>query len=377
MQNRYIVQIREEYAKIEDQWLEIHKKINLCSAIASFGIELVMFFVLHGMHVVTATVPVYILKYIAVPTALNFAVVGVMYFLVHKYRENRILKRFAVSMCLIAICFILFSAHNIFTALYMLFGIPIMLTTVYGDYRLTTAAAVISMAAEVAGELLIFWDPDKVSILVDSMEVINFLISLVILVGVYAVALVIIYFERQKNEASIKKELERYRLELELLKDNLTSLYNRAALQEQLQVMENSSESFIFVMIDVDDFKKINDTMGHMSGDNVLKKMADILIQYCQDNPAFRFGGDEFCILFKNKTSGEVAEICRGIQAELRKISDVEGIRGVTASFGIAVYETGLPAECLVEYADQALYDAKKNKGSISIYEKSANRDNG
>ena len=44
MQNRYIVQIREEYAKIEDQWLEIHKKINLCSAIASFGIELVMFF---------------------------------------------------------------------------------------------------------------------------------------------------------------------------------------------------------------------------------------------------------------------------------------------------------------------------------------------
>ena len=80
-------------------------------------------------------------------------------------------------MCLIAICFILFSAHNIFTALYMLFGIPIMLTTVYGDYRLTTAAAVISMAAEVAGELLIFWDPDKVSILMDSMEVINFLIS--------------------------------------------------------------------------------------------------------------------------------------------------------------------------------------------------------
>ena len=88
MQNRYIVQIREEYAKIEDQWLEIHKKINLCSAIASFGIELVMFFVLHGMHVVTATVPVYILKYIAVPTALNFAVVGVMYFLVHKYRRT-------------------------------------------------------------------------------------------------------------------------------------------------------------------------------------------------------------------------------------------------------------------------------------------------
>ena len=85
------------------------------------------------IHIFTATVPVYILKYIAVPTALNFAVVGVMYFLVHKYRENRILKRFAVSMCLIAICFILFSAHNIFTALYMLFGIPIMLTTVYGD----------------------------------------------------------------------------------------------------------------------------------------------------------------------------------------------------------------------------------------------------
>ena len=54
--------------------------------------------------------------------------------------------------------------------------------------------------------------------------------------------------------------------------------------------------------------------------------MADILIQYCQDNPAFRFGGDEFCILFKIRHPGSCRDM-QGIQAELRKISDVEGIR--------------------------------------------------
>jgi diguanylate cyclase (GGDEF)-like protein len=209
------------------------------------------------------------------------------------------------------------------------------------------------------------------------MEVINFLISLVILIAVYAGALVIIYYERQKNEASIKKELERYRLQLELLKDNLTSLYNRAALQEQLQVMEKSSDSFVFVMIDVDDFKQINDTMGHVSGDTVLKKMADVLTKYSKDHPAFRFGGDEFCILFKNETAEQAVEICRKIQAELKRITDLEGIGGVTASFGIACYEEGLPAESLVEHADKALYESKKNKGSITIYEKAMGGDIG
>ena len=377
MQNRHIVQIREEYAKIEDQWMEIHKKINLCSAVVSFAIELVMFFVLFRIDVVTATVPVYVLNYMFVPTALNFMVVGVMYFLFYRYRENRVLKRYVVSLCLIAICFILFSVHNIFSALYILFAIPIMLTTVYGDYQLTTTTALSGMAAEVAGELLVFWDPNKVSILMDSMEVINFLISLVILIAVYAGALVIIYYERQKNEASIKKELERYRLQLELLKDNLTSLYNRAALQEQLQVMEKSSDSFVFVMIDVDDFKQINDTMGHVSGDTVLKKMADVLTKYSKDHPAFRFGGDEFCILFKNETAEQAVEICRKIQAELKRITDLEGIGGVTASFGIACYEEGLPAESLVEHADKALYESKKNKGSITIYEKAMGGDIG
>ena len=66
-------------------------------------------------------------------------------------------------MCLIAICFILFSAHNIFTALYMNFGIPIMRRQSTEVANLTTAAAVISAGGLVAGELLlIFWDPDKV-----------------------------------------------------------------------------------------------------------------------------------------------------------------------------------------------------------------------
>lgn len=368
MQNPPMLQIQEEDARIEDRWMELHKRINLWSAITSFGVELLMFGVLFRLNIPTATVPVYIFKYIVFPAVLNLTAISILYLLLRNSR-SRTLKKYAVSICLVVICFILLIVHNIFPAIHMLFGIPIILTTVYGDYRLTTTTAFLSLTLELVGELLIFWDLDKVSILSSSEGVINFGITLAILLFIYSISLVILYYERLKNEAGVKKEVERYLLKTKLLSDSLTSLYNRAALQEHLDAIEGSYDNFIFAMIDIDDFKKINDTLGHVRGDDFLKEFAAILKQYGEPHPTFRYAGDEFCILFKNESIEKVLEICRGIQWELMEIKHFEDFRGVTASFGIAHYEQGITTLELIEHADHALYESKKNKGSITIYQ--------
>lgn len=370
MQNPPIIQIQEEDARIEDRWMELHKRINLWSVLTAFGVELLMFWVLYRLDIPTSTIPVYIFKYIVSPAVLNLIAVGILY-LVLQNSKSRTLKKYAVSLCLVVICFILLIVHNIFPALHMLFGIPIILTTVYGDYRLTTTTALLGLITEIVGELLIFWDPDKVSIFKDSEGVINFGITLAILIFIYAISLVVLYYERLKNEASVRREIERFQLKTKLLSDTLTSLYNRTALQEHLDAIESSRDNFIFAMIDVDDFKKINDTLGHIRGDDFLKEFAAILKQYSEPHPAFRFAGDEFCILFKNEPMENVLETCHGIQRELMEIKHFEDFRGVTASFGIARYEHGITTLELLEHADHALYESKKNKGSITIYQAS------
>ncbi|MGC4018521.1 MAG: GGDEF domain-containing protein [Muricomes sp.] len=349
--------------------MELHKKINLWSAITSFGVELAMFWVLHHMSIPTATVPVYIFKYIVFPGVLNFTAVGVLYAIFH-FSKSRTVKKYTASITLVIICFVLLIVHSIFPAVHMLFGIPIILTTVYGSYRLTNVTGILSFAAELIGELFIVWDKDKISIFTSSERIVNFGITLVILIFIYAISLVILHYERLKNDAVIIKDVERYQLKTQLLKDELTSLYNRTALQEYFNTMNGSPGQFILAIIDVDDFKEINDTLGHVRGDVFLKEFAIILRRCSRPHTAFRFAGDEFCILFKDESIENVVNICRTIQKELKVIRHFDDFRKITASFGIARYEQHLTPLELLEQADQALYQSKKNKGSITIYKK-------
>jgi diguanylate cyclase len=162
---------------------------------------------------------------------------------------------------------------------------------------------------------------------------------------------VVIRFEREKNSAVIVKEIERLNLRQKLLTDELTSISNRTALRSALSRMVNdeSENHYLFVMSDLDNFKMLNDQLGHDVGDQCLKIFANILRADCPGDTPFRFGGDEFCILFQNQTPGTVLDLCSNIQSHLTEALSAAGIEiPLTASFGIAVYERGwrLPIWC-------------------------------
>ena len=185
---------------------------------------------------------------------------------------------------------------------------------------------------------------------------------------------IIIYFEKAKKAAAWEKEYERYNLRQKIQIDELTGTYNRNALRGAIREMENdSSESiYVFVMVDIDNFKRLNDTYGHPVGDVYLKELCRIMKQNCGDASVFRYGGDEFSLLFKNIPVEDIVRCCETIQKDFASL-DLEGAvdSSVTLSFGVARYEPGMKPSQLIKNSDEALYKSKEVKNRVTVFKNS------
>lgn len=175
--------------------------------------------------------------------------------------------------------------------------------------------------------------------------------------------------EMTRKDQEIYKEKKQRKTEyINSITDNLTGAWNRRHLYNQLNERKNES---ILAMIDIDDFKYINDNYSHMAGDYVLCKFAEIVTSMVrQTDDVFRYGGDEFIIIFYKCSKKQVALIMEEIR---RKIEAYEFIFSgqkikITMSAGIhniSEYET---IEESLKKVDEELYKAKKKgKNKISI----------
>ncbi len=370
MEQLYIKEIQGEYKKIDKKWLYLHFKTSVGLVIFTFIVECFMGVFLYKIGQIHTTIPHYILKYLVAPVALNIIFIAINYKTLHIDRLSQNIKIYITALTFVMICFLIFSVHIIFSALYFIFAIPILLTIIYGNYKLTSITAITSIASVTISELFIKWDSEKLSIFENDTRMAEFVVSLSILVAFSAVCMVVIHFEKEKNVASIQKEMERYKLKQKIQTDELTGINNRTALRNALNEMEEDLEnSYIFAMIDLDNFKKLNDNLGHITGDQCLIKFGEVLKENCQDAVPFRYGGDEFCVLFKNYTISSVMDTCKKIQQGYKAVDIGEKIDfGLTASFGIAKYTNKTNATKLLIDTDKALYESKVKKDTICIY---------
>ncbi|MEG0779854.1 MAG: GGDEF domain-containing protein [Oscillospiraceae bacterium] len=328
-----------------------------------------MFFVLNRVGLITISQEMYLLRYLAVPVSVNLTLVYLCFWVQRSRRCSSGVKIYVISLAFLTIAFVLYSVHNVFPSLYLLFAIPLALTAVYGDLMLTTLIAALSLLGKVAADLLVRWDPERVGVFSDSLQVTDFFLSLLFLVVFYVICILIIRIEQEKNNVSIQKELERLRLRERTITDELTGIPNRAALREAFIKMEHDETAAVYwlAMLDVDNFKKINDTQGHQKGDRYLQELGAVLNTICEAARPFRFGGDEFCILFCNATREMVLETCETVQADYAKRLAALNLKNATLSIGAARYRNGeSPAE-LLESADDLLYRAKEKRDAILL----------
>ena len=151
-------------------------------------------------------------------------------------------------------------------------------------------------------------------------------------------------------------------------RDSLTKLYNHESFYEELEYYqrryEENRERFSLAVIDIDNFKNVNDTYGHAFGDVVLKEVADICARH-KGAAGFcaRYGGEEFAIIFKGAGVGQAEEMAEQIRQEFEQkmFTTPQGERSFSVSIGVAEYDRAYPgASAFFEVADAALYCAKR-----------------
>lgn len=162
------------------------------------------------------------------------------------------------------------------------------------------------------------------------------------------------------------QKLEQQQLLSRAERDQMTNLYNKVTTEGKIKshIRELNGNSYnVMMLIDIDDFKNINDTYGHLKGDEVIIDVARAMTEFCGDyGIAGRLGGDEFCMFLYNVLDTTLAtEKAKLVADKLRSIypgnSDIPC--KVTLSIGIASTNEQIPYSVLLENADTALYQAK------------------
>ena len=174
--------------------------------------------------------------------------------------------------------------------------------------------------------------------------------------------------EAEKSMLQVSKKAEQFQAAAE--KDGLTGLYNRKAfderVRESLKGFHEHGISICLIIFDVNDFKEINDTLGHVAGDKVLSKVAQCLVDsFRKDDFIARYGGDEFVVVIERLTSEMARERILNFRTNLRRIRFTSYAKGdihVSVSAGISLAKEGDTPETLIERADKIMYSQKKKK---------------
>jgi two-component system cell cycle response regulator len=181
---------------------------------------------------------------------------------------------------------------------------------------------------------------------------------------------------------AIERKLLEQRMQHLATHDTLTDLPNRRLFQDRMtHALEHARRSrkgkndkweMAIMLLDLDNFKSVNDTLGHAQGDLLLQAVADRLQKPIRKSDTLaRMGGDEFTLIFENVTGTQDAEILAGkLQAVFSQPFQLdEHILKITASIGISLYPgDGEEAEDLLKYADIAMYRAKRDRNKVCFY---------
>jgi len=190
------------------------------------------------------------------------------------------------------------------------------------------------------------------------------------------------YFQNLKQEIRIPKIIEMSTFlanERSAITDGLTGLYNRqffdASLRRELKRARRYGLAFSLVMMDVDDFKRVNDDHGHVVGDEALHLTSNVIRESVREiDVACRYGGEEFAIILPETSRAGAFIVSERIRIDISEMFDIETVGDsrvdLSVSGGIAIYPTDSnSAEGLVRMADKALYRSKHDgKNQITLH---------
>src|ERR1700682_2190808 len=175
----------------------------------------------------------------------------------------------------------------------------------------------------------------------------------------------------EQGELRRRQRVAQAALEHHALHDGLTDLPNRLMLREEIQKAIATNPTAVLLLLDIDNFKEVNDSFGHQVGDVLLRQMGARLREPIDaEHLIARLGGDEFAILLPGADAFQASRTAQALLLALERpfLSEDHALE-VTASIGIAAFpEHGNVAETLMRRADVAMYGAKRTGGTYAVY---------
>lgn len=312
------------------------------------------------------------LRYILVPTVIDFG--GII--IARKALDS---KRFSVKVKNRIVCYLAFLLTAVIACTHYSYAettltpcIVVIFAALLVDVKLCRNIQMLSYAVLIIASAERYME----GITVGFRAVVSLGIIAAAIHCSYQLAILLAQYERTQLWLLSRGRKQKVALMEQIRIEPTTGLLSRRVLmdtlEQQCKAAKNHSEPMYLAMVDIDNFKKINDTYGHTCGDEVLRKIGRIIRENVKGTAeGFRYGGEEFVILFRQKDMEDVVRMMEKIRVAMAKSRfDFLGQDRITVSCGIAEYQKGMrPTEWICR-ADHSLYQAKhegKNRVIVNL----------
>ena len=257
--------------------------------------------------------------------------------------------------------FVVSAVHREFVVTLGAFMFPMILSAMFNDRKLLKQSCIVSLLALTTTVVLLWHDGA-----VDLTNFINIVVMYGFLSVSYIAGFISIKFSQRSFQLIENQAMANSHLQNIVLRDQMTGLYNHRAFYSELDIsIENAqleNEDFCLAMIDIDNFKNVNDSYGHDCGDSVLINLAGIINRHCDsEDKACRYGGEEFAVIFNRKSLHQAKKVMKTILDEFSKTAYDFTDKPITFSCGMARFENKLTREEIFNIADKRMYRAKNN----------------
>ena len=295
---------------------------------------------------------------VILPIVINLTTHLVARHIVNKPNVSRRTKNSTIIIAALITSYVVSIIHKEYLVTSSAFVFPMILSSMFNNKKLLNTSFLASL-------LILFCV--RIAFIVDDSLTLTTNLNLLVLCGFSFIAYIcgIVSINFSKNNFATIKSQAKQNLQLieHLSRDSMTGLYNHKSFYSQLDEKINSienNEPLCVAVIDVDDFKNINDTYGHYCGDTVLIYLADLIKSQCTTiGTAYRYGGEEFAIIFTGLSSTKACHIVENMLCDFRNHIFHFAQQSITFSAGIAEYKSGDTADMLFEKSDKTLYTAK------------------
>lgn len=349
------------------RWRKVLIRAMRISAIAILLTELLIFVVLYWNNLIEApdSTFVWFLKYVLLPSVINFSVYFGCRWLHARSDVSETLKTYAALIGLLILVTGICLIHNAVKVVWACYTIVLFMTVIFGDKKLLRNMLFLILFCFMLSILLTANLQVKQGITYFIMDSVA---TGIFLMASYFLSLNVLSYERSQIRL-LKHSYSKQAFLRELTQhDQNTGLYNRTAFyfkaEQKMTKARQLNIPLSLAVLDIDDFKKINDEFGHYVGDGVISDLAELLEKSCGEQDfAARYGGEEFVVLFYNADIDEALRRMTKFQNEVANhvFKDVP-YGQVTFSAGIVqMGEQTLNVADLFIATDKVLYDAKRS----------------